>query len=383
MHRKSYTYTPTHTHTHHRRGWKCCRPNLLFGGHLEVVGTLLQVPRCDVTAMASVDWLEGRVLVILISCLVLLSLCISAKSLRSCVWSKTIHHLRELETSFTLEKTGFAVLTWQYMFIIQIFFGRQISSSVILEDDSYPEHFLWLWWHHVTPLYTLLPSYAVFYPPQTHPMATPPVLLNRLSITPLWDCSAPGPVDTRPPLSTGPETWNKWHMTRPTQDSKQNHWPLPSYCRLKAWHPTTTRLHAWARTLHSNNQQSAAHEHVRNREWNRTHHSPNFSHISLKTSSAPPDVPPAEPECFAYVTTSKQYLMLSCSWDGGAPKALVWWEGPGGQGKGGEENSNILILRYGTARGGNPYICHAKHPLLVQTKTCRLTLGQYTLSDPP
>lgn len=108
-----------------------------------------------------------------------------------------------------------------------------------------------------------------------------------------------------------------------------------------------------------------------------------FSHISLKTSSAPPDVPPAEPECFAYVTTSKQYLMLSCSWDGGAPKALVWWEGPGGQGKGGEENSNILILRYGTARGGNPYICHAKHPLLVQTKTCRLTLGQYTLSDPP
>ncbi|TKS82991.1 V-set and immunoglobulin domain-containing protein 10-like 2 [Collichthys lucidus] len=101
------------------------------------------------------------------------------------------------------------------------------------------------------------------------------------------------------------------------------------------------------------------------------------SHVALKQStecSTRAHVPPAEPECFAYVTTSKQYLMLSCSWDGGAPKALVWWEGPGGQGKGGEENSNILILRYGTARGGNPYICHAKHPLLVQTKTCRLTL---------
>ncbi|XP_032388750.1 V-set and immunoglobulin domain-containing protein 10-like 2 [Etheostoma spectabile] len=66
--------------------------------------------------------------------------------------------------------------------------------------------------------------------------------------------------------------------------------------------------------------------------------------------------------------------MLSCSWDGGAPKALVWWEGPDGQAKGGEENSNILILRYGTARSGKPYTCHAKHPLLVQTKTCRLTL---------
>ncbi|GLD67866.1 V-set and immunoglobulin domain-containing protein 10-like 2, partial [Lates japonicus] len=92
------------------------------------------------------------------------------------------------------------------------------------------------------------------------------------------------------------------------------------------------------------------------------------------TSSPTPDVPPAEPVCFAYVTNSKQYLMLSCSWDGGAPKALVWWEGPGGQGEGGQENSNILILRYGTARSGKPYTCHAKHPLLVQTKTCRLTL---------
>ncbi|XP_053703692.1 V-set and immunoglobulin domain-containing protein 10-like 2 [Synchiropus splendidus] len=85
-------------------------------------------------------------------------------------------------------------------------------------------------------------------------------------------------------------------------------------------------------------------------------------------------IPPAEPVCFAFVTNSREYLMLSCSWDGGAPKALVWWEGPGGQGKAGQENSNILVLRYGTARSGNPYTCHAKHPLLVNTKTCRLTL---------
>ncbi|XP_070774130.1 V-set and immunoglobulin domain-containing protein 10-like 2 [Enoplosus armatus] len=101
------------------------------------------------------------------------------------------------------------------------------------------------------------------------------------------------------------------------------------------------------------------------------------SHLALKQStecSTRTYIPPAEPVCFAYVTNNKQYLMLSCSWDGGAPKALVWWEGPGGQGKGGEENSNILILRYGTARSGKPYTCRAKHPLLVQTKTCRLTL---------
>nr|XP_046267443.1 V-set and immunoglobulin domain-containing protein 10-like 2 [Scatophagus argus] len=101
------------------------------------------------------------------------------------------------------------------------------------------------------------------------------------------------------------------------------------------------------------------------------------SHLALKqptACSARTYIPPAEPVCFAFVTNNKEYLMLSCSWDGGAPKALVWWEGPGGHGKSGEENSNILILRYGTAQDGKPYTCHAKHPLLVQTKTCRLTL---------
>ncbi|KAM4545574.1 V-set and immunoglobulin domain-containing protein 10-like 2 [Odontesthes bonariensis] len=100
------------------------------------------------------------------------------------------------------------------------------------------------------------------------------------------------------------------------------------------------------------------------------------SHPALKQQaecSVRTHVPPAEPACFAYVTNNKEYLMLSCSWDGGAPKALVWWEGPGGLSKGGEENSNILVLRYGSARSGKPYTCYAKHPL-VQTKTCRLTL---------
>ncbi|KAM4620928.1 V-set and immunoglobulin domain-containing protein 10-like 2 [Polymixia lowei] len=84
--------------------------------------------------------------------------------------------------------------------------------------------------------------------------------------------------------------------------------------------------------------------------------------------------PPAEPVCLAYATRKNQYLMLSCSWNGGAPRALMWWEGPGGQGQAGVENTNILVLRYGTAHSGQPYTCHAKHPLLAQTKTCRLTL---------
>lgn len=69
--------------------------------------------------------------------------------------------------------------------------------------------------------------------------------------------------------------------------------------------------------------------------------------------------------------------MLSCSWDGGAPKALVWWEGPGGQNKGGEEGSSVLLMRYDAAHFEKPYICYAQHPLLLQPKTCTLTLGQY------
>ncbi|CAG5873893.1 unnamed protein product [Menidia menidia] len=87
-----------------------------------------------------------------------------------------------------------------------------------------------------------------------------------------------------------------------------------------------------------------------------------------------PDIPPAEPVCFFSASSDLQYVTLSCFWDGGNPEALVWWEGSEDQRKDGEENSNILVLRYGTARSGKPYTCYAQHPLLVQTKTCRLTL---------
>ncbi|XP_054586487.1 V-set and immunoglobulin domain-containing protein 10-like 2 [Nothobranchius furzeri] len=72
--------------------------------------------------------------------------------------------------------------------------------------------------------------------------------------------------------------------------------------------------------------------------------------------------------------------MLSCIWDGGAPKALVWWDAPGGQGKAGEETSNVLVVRYNSFYFGKPYVCYAKHPLMVQTKTCSLTLA--TVSKP-
>ncbi|KAM9332690.1 V-set and immunoglobulin domain-containing protein 10-like 2 [Pholidichthys leucotaenia] len=83
-------------------------------------------------------------------------------------------------------------------------------------------------------------------------------------------------------------------------------------------------------------------------------------------------IPPAKPVCF--VTNNNKYLMMNCSWDGGDPKALVWWEGPGARSGGEKDISSILVLHYSTVHFGKVYTCHAKHPLLVQTKTCTLTL---------
>ncbi|KAG7266686.1 hypothetical protein CRUP_037253 [Coryphaenoides rupestris] len=95
------------------------------------------------------------------------------------------------------------------------------------------------------------------------------------------------------------------------------------------------------------------------------------TYCSMRTYS-----PPAEPVCSAYATRKNQYLMLSCSWNGGLPRALLWWDGPGGGsgGQPGEENSNILVLRQGSARSGQAYTCHAQHPLISKPKSCRLTL---------
>ncbi|XP_046876907.1 hemicentin-1-like [Hypomesus transpacificus] len=85
--------------------------------------------------------------------------------------------------------------------------------------------------------------------------------------------------------------------------------------------------------------------------------------------------PSGAPVCFAYATRDNQQLMLSCSWGGGAPRALLWWEGPGGQQHGGgEENANILVLRSGSAQSGQAYTCRGKHPLHPLPQPCTLKL---------
>ncbi|XP_070990900.1 V-set and immunoglobulin domain-containing protein 10-like 2 [Oncorhynchus clarkii lewisi] len=85
--------------------------------------------------------------------------------------------------------------------------------------------------------------------------------------------------------------------------------------------------------------------------------------------------PYSEPVCSAYATGKNQYLLLSCSWEGGSPRSIVWWEGPKGEGRGqGVETSNILVLRSNSTQNGQAYTCYAKHPLDTHTRTCSLRL---------
>lgn len=90
-----------------------------------------------------------------------------------------------------------------------------------------------------------------------------------------------------------------------------------------------------------------------------------------------PGLPYGEPQCFAYVTRNNEYLMLSCTWEGGVPRALLWWASSSGDIQGtSEENSNILVLRSSANYSGKAFICHAKHPLAKDSKQCVLKLGK-------
>ncbi|MCI4386614.1 hypothetical protein PGIGA_G00064500 [Pangasianodon gigas] len=86
-------------------------------------------------------------------------------------------------------------------------------------------------------------------------------------------------------------------------------------------------------------------------------------------------LPYGEPQCFAYVTRNNEYLMLSCTWEGGVPRALLSWVSSSGDMQGtSEENSNILVLRSSANYSGKAFICHAKHPLAKESKQCVLKL---------
>ncbi|KAI5096574.1 carcinoembryonic antigen-related cell adhesion molecule 5 isoform X1, partial [Silurus meridionalis] len=102
------------------------------------------------------------------------------------------------------------------------------------------------------------------------------------------------------------------------------------------------------------------------------------SHVALSLSqrcSTRTWLPNEEPQCSAYATRNNEYLMLSCSWEGGFPRALLWWASSSGDMQGtSEENSNILVLRSSATYSGKAFVCHAKHPLVKESKQCVLKL---------
>nr|XP_023656234.1 V-set and immunoglobulin domain-containing protein 10-like 2 [Paramormyrops kingsleyae] len=102
------------------------------------------------------------------------------------------------------------------------------------------------------------------------------------------------------------------------------------------------------------------------------------SHVALDAPyrcSISTYLPLGEPRCFAYATRNNEYLMLSCSWEGGFPRALMWWASNNGDTySSSEEEANILVLRSSSALSGKGFTCHAAHPLSAANKQCVLRL---------
>lgn len=88
-------------------------------------------------------------------------------------------------------------------------------------------------------------------------------------------------------------------------------------------------------------------------------------------------LPYGEPKCSAYATLNNEFLMLSCSWEGGLPRALLWWASSSGDmQETSEDKSNMLVLRSSAIYSGKAFVCHAKHPLVKESKQCVLKLGK-------
>lgn len=69
--------------------------------------------------------------------------------------------------------------------------------------------------------------------------------------------------------------------------------------------------------------------------------------------------------------------MLTCSWDGGFPQALLWWASSSGDMQGTSElDTSTLVLRSNANYSGKTFVCYAKHPLSNESKQCSLKLGK-------
>lgn len=91
-------------------------------------------------------------------------------------------------------------------------------------------------------------------------------------------------------------------------------------------------------------------------------------------------MPYGEPRCSANSSNNNEYPVLSCTWDSGFPRALLWWSSSSEDIKSTSElNTNTLALRFSANYSGKTFVCHAKHPLAKESKQCSLKLGKTCL----
>ncbi|XP_029105930.1 V-set and immunoglobulin domain-containing protein 10-like 2 [Scleropages formosus] len=177
----------------------------------------------------------------------------------------------------------------------------------------------------------------VYYPPNGSPTCTIRPTNNYTDVA-LW-CSWEGGY---PPASL------YWSSPLITPNGT-----APSFTNTTLVHPGSTTPHNSTFTCHGSHVASPA-------------------SYSCSTTAL---LPLGEPQCYVHPTRNNEYLILSCSWEGGFPQSLLWWESDDGVTQGNfKESMNILILRSSVTFSGKAFVCHAKHPLALATKLCPLRL---------
>lgn len=87
--------------------------------------------------------------------------------------------------------------------------------------------------------------------------------------------------------------------------------------------------------------------------------------------------PYGEIQCSANSSHHNEHVMLSCSWEGGFPQALLWWASSSGEMQGtSKESTNVLVLNSSASFNGKIFVCNAKHPLIKESKQCVIKLGK-------
>ncbi|CAM4686798.1 unnamed protein product [Caretta caretta] len=86
-------------------------------------------------------------------------------------------------------------------------------------------------------------------------------------------------------------------------------------------------------------------------------------------------VPVGSPICSAVATKQNEFLMLSCDWAGGLPRATLWWRDWWNRALGGlRPSSNIYVMQANSTLGGKEFTCIAAHPLQARATECLVRL---------